>query len=224
MVTQYDASASGRASTLSLESDFASSDTIQIKNLQLPFGVIAPDVWGKAKEQPALVSINLLLNGGGFGSASDTDKLDDSTIHYGNLAKKVRASCREQQTADELRQNIEQIVCEMAKKEGGRCFIVARSTLEVDLPKASMFGGGVTFVSVTSYDEGGRSVTNSTIFRVRDVKIMTLIGVNAYERSMKQPLMASIELHLRTEADTATLFNLEKLLVQVSVVALRAFL
>ncbi len=63
-------------------------DIISVKNLQLPAGVVAPDVWGKAKEQPALLTVSLVLRGEGFGKAAEGDRLDASTIHYGELSKR----------------------------------------------------------------------------------------------------------------------------------------
>lgn len=209
-----------RASASHPESSATSRDSVALKNLQLPFGVIAPDVWGKAKEQPAIVSIHLLLNGG-FASASSKDELDESTIHYGILAKRIRSSCREGQTAGDLSQNVEGIITDMARKESGR-FAVARSTVEVHLPKASMFGDGVTLINATTYDDSGKEVAASRVFSLKGVKIMTLIGVNSYERSNTQPLIVDLLLNLRPNAQTmdsnstVALFNLEQTLVEES--------
>ncbi|KAK4504491.1 hypothetical protein PRZ48_005407 [Zasmidium cellare] len=198
-----------------------SSDTITLTNLQLPHGIIAPDVWGKPKEQPALITLSLLLQGSGFGSAAQGDKLDDSTIHYGNLAKKIRAGCVEGQSAGDLSAVVEKSILEMGMKSAGR-FIVARASVEVVLPKASMFGdGGVTLGTTTSYDETGRVLGVGRVFGVKGIKVMTLIGVNGYERSQKQPLVVSVLLHLRSEVretgsgETVALFNLEQMVVQI---------
>ncbi|KXT16594.1 hypothetical protein AC579_6637 [Pseudocercospora musae] len=210
---------SPRASTTDPDSANLSRDTIAIKNLQIPFGVIAPDVWGKAKEQPALVSINLLLKGG-FASASSKDELDESTIHYGILAKRVRSSCRDGQTAGDLSQIIETIITDMARKDSGR-FAVAKSTVDVQLPKASMFGDGIALSLITTYDSTGKAVAAGRIFSLKGVKIMTLIGVNSYERTNTQPLIVDILLHLRPQAQTTdsnstvALFNLEQTLVEI---------
>lgn len=195
------------------------SDVISIKNLQLPFGVIAPDVWGKPKEQPALVSVTCLLRSG-FVSAADRDALDNSTIHYGHLAKRIRASCAANQTAGHVSNNADRILAEMASKPDGR-FILARSVIDVNLPKASMFGESLSLVNVTMYDESGRSVSVQRTFSVTNVRIMTLIGVNSYERSGKQPVVATVHLSLGPEmqsmdsSQTVALFNMEHALVQV---------
>ncbi|KAK3650999.1 hypothetical protein LTR56_006051 [Elasticomyces elasticus] len=198
-------------------------DIISVKNLQLPAGVVAPDVWGKPKEQPALLTITLVLNGG-FASAASKDALDGSTIHYGELSKRIRSACGEQgQTAGDVSAHAERVICEMARKGEGK-FIVARSVVEVNLPKASMYGDGATLINTTEYDEAGRARAAQRVFVVKEVKLMLLVGVNGYERTAKQPIIAGVWLYLGESADgkesgsaqTAALFNLEQTLVQIT--------
>ena len=76
-------------------------DVILLQNLQLPHGVVDRNCWGEAKEQPALVSVKLWLRDG-FGSTAGSDALDQTTIHYGQLAKRIRASNGANQTVVEL--------------------------------------------------------------------------------------------------------------------------
>ncbi|KAK5705239.1 hypothetical protein LTR97_002356 [Elasticomyces elasticus] len=198
-------------------------DIISVKNLQLPAGVVAPDVWGKPKEQPALLTITLVLNGG-FSSAASKDALDGSTIHYGELSKRIRSACGEQgQTAEDVSAHAERVICEMARKGEGK-FIVARSVVEVNLPKASMYGDGATLIRTTEYDETGNARVAQRVFVVKEVKLMLLVGVNGYERTAKQPIIASLWLYLGGSADgeeggsaqTVALFNLEQTLVQIT--------
>nr|POE99514.1 putative utp--glucose-1-phosphate uridylyltransferase [Quercus suber] len=70
------------------------SDAISITNLSLPHPVLAPDVWGNAKAQPAALSLTVQLRGE-FQSAASRDALDASTLHYGELAKHIRSACCE---------------------------------------------------------------------------------------------------------------------------------
>jgi dihydroneopterin aldolase len=209
----------------------AGHDIISVKNLQLPFGVVAPDVWGKPKEQPALVTITLVLKNG-FSSAASKDELDNSTIHYGELSKRIRNACAVQgQTAGHVSSHVERAIRELGTKKtrrdvdgssaaGGSSFIVGRSVVEVNLPKASMYGDGVALSTVSEYDHADKVVFAQRVFMVKDVKIMTLVGVNAYERTAKQPLVASLWVYLGDEKDvgsegTVALFNMEQTLVQV---------
>lgn len=203
------------------------TDTIRLQNLQLSHGVQAPDVWGKPKDQPALVSLTLTLRHG-FGSAADSDALDASTIHYGELAKRIRANCAAAgQTVECVLVNVERIACGMAQKAPGR-FILGRCGAEVTLPKASMYGDGVTLGRFSFFDDQGRaSMHGRRVFTVKAIKVMAMIGVNDYERAAKQPIVATCSLHTDSSTEmnggrgeqTAALFQLEQTLVQVRVIA-----
>jgi dihydroneopterin aldolase len=185
------------------------SDAIHIKNLQLPFGILAPDVWGQVKQQPALLTIHLPLLRG-FHSASDADRLDSSTIHYGTLAKEIRASSRADQTLAEVSQNVGAVIAKLAASGA-----LARSRVLIALPKASMAGESVEITQVTEFGDKGDRIGVETEFAVQDVKVMTLVGVNGYEREAKQPLVVSVRLSTREE-HWAPMFQLEQTLVQVS--------
>ncbi|KAK1079020.1 hypothetical protein LTR33_006735 [Friedmanniomyces endolithicus] len=201
-------------------------DIISVKNLQLPAGVVAPDVWGKAKEQPALLTVSLVLRGEGFGKAAEGDRLDASTIHYGELSKRIRAACSTpNQTAGHVSAHAERVIAEMSRKSAISS-IVARSIVDVHLPKASMYGEGITLTNITDYDERGRTRAARRVFVVKGVKLMLLVGVNGYEWSGKQPVLASLWLDLggagglegggSGSGGTVALFNLEQTLVQIT--------
>ncbi|KAK1060334.1 hypothetical protein LTR74_011966 [Friedmanniomyces endolithicus] len=200
-------------------------DIISVKNLQLPAGVVAPDVWGKAKEQPALLTVSLVLRGEGFGKAAEGDRLDASTIHYGELSKRIRAACSTpNQTAGHVSAHAERVIAEITRKSATSS-IVARSIVDVHLPKASMYGDGITLTNITDYDERGRTRAARRVFVVKGVKLMLLVGVNEYERGGKQPVLASLWLDLggagpleggSGSGSTVALFNLEQTLVQIT--------
>lgn len=207
------------ASTSGEATDPTDADTISIQNLQLPFGILALDVWGKAKEQPGLVSVTVGLRDG-FQSAAEHDALDASTIHYGELAKRIRGGCTARQPVGELIATVGQVVQDMADKDGRS--IVASTAVALDLPKASMFGDGVTFRAATFYDEHGRQTADPHwAVTVRNVKIMTMIGVNSYERTAKQPIVATCTWHITSRAQAAApalekaVYRFEQTLVQV---------
>lgn len=193
----------------------AARDTITIKNLQLPHGLLAPDVWGNLKEQPALISITLHLHGNGFNTAANQDALDVSTIHYGQLAKLIRSNSVPDSTPSTLDTQIAQSITAMATKSTGN-FIVAESIVEINLPKASMYGdAGISIITSTSFTTSGTETSSKQTFSIKDVKIMTLLGVNTYERTANQPLLASLNVYIQGSRDTAKLFGLERHLVEV---------
>lgn len=90
------------------------NDTVSLKNLRLSRGIIAP-IWGAPKEQPCLVSVNLVLSRG-FDSAAGKDALDENTIHYGTLAKSIRtAAGGKSSTLVELHEVIENVISELCE-------------------------------------------------------------------------------------------------------------
>ena len=209
------------------------TNIISIKCLQLPAGIVAPDVWGKLKEQPALVSVKLVLRGKGFSSAASKDELDESTLHYGQLAKSIRARCsRAEQRVSDVSTAVNLVVESMATKRGkidGKewsSFVVAHSIVDVVLPKASMAGEKVTVTSERNYDEAGGLLESEGQYVIDDVKVMTLVGVNGYERTAKQPLVARLGVswpgdHVHDlgihDSGTGTLWSLEGALIEVRV-------
>lgn len=187
---------------------------ICITNLTLPHPVLAPDVWGKEKEQPAVLNITLTLRGNGFGSSGNLDILDDSTIHYGLLAKKIRAACTAGLDLKGLCLATETAVLEMGRKRGNTQ-IIGESRIEVGLCKASMFGEDLKFVMVRHQGVDGRCEGLWTRFELKGMKIMVLVGVNAYERQAKQPLVIDLGLWY-DKGPVVGLFSLEKTVVEVS--------
>lgn len=91
-----------------------SNDTVSLRNLRLNHGIIAP-IWGTPKEQPALISVDLVLRNG-FESAAGKDALDDNTVHYGILAKSIRgAAGGKNQPLDAFHAMLENVVTDLGE-------------------------------------------------------------------------------------------------------------
>lgn len=190
-------------------------DIVSVKGLQLPHGVHAPDAWGKTKEQPALLSVTLTLKSS-FSSAGSKDELDDSTIHYGKLAKSLRARSKSEQTCDQVISSCALDTAiemgERSRNSGGNA--IAHCRAELLLPKASMFG---LCGLVCCYDASSNfSMTQgkSWGFFLKDVNLMCLVGVNEYERAGKQPVVVNFSLD-EVPRPEAFLFQIERLLIEV---------
>ena len=193
-----------------------STAMVSVNNLQLPFGITVPDVWGKRKPQPAFVTLHLQLRHD-LRSAAGIDALNQNTIHYGELATRIRAGCTASQTAFSFSHMVEEVIERMGRRKNGS-FRLSTAVIKLSLSKASMFGECVNLISILSYDDHGPSGPPQRIFSVQDMKIMTLIGVNEYERGRKQPLVASVELYLSDETGSSQeldLFEVEQILVNV---------
>ena len=201
-----------------------SGDTVLIKKLQLPHGVVAPDVWGKAKQQPAVVSVNLVLSQT-FGTVAENDALDENTIHYGQLAKQIRAGCTPDQDVATVFTMIDSTVRKMGMRSNGTSRLI-RSEIELDLPKASMSGTSVRAISKLHFENDGQSKSLMRVYCLRNLSLMALIGVNSHERNARQPLIANLELSFdgaQTGSDTyydASVSTLEPRLSEVHLFSL----
>lgn len=192
-------------------------DSVALKNLQVE--IIAPNVWGTPKEQPALVSVFLTLSHG-FESAASKDAVDQNTVNYGTLAKRIRAGCEKNQTLETFSSMVENIVVDMSMREDGTCR-VSRSIIQVKLPRASMYGQSMELTTIMSYNDSGESTLPQRMFGLRNMKLMVLIGVKDEERTGKQPLVADLNLSMgakpkeNVSSMNAALFSVERKLAQV---------
>jgi dihydroneopterin aldolase len=197
---------------------------VSVRNVQLPSGAIAPNIWLETKEQPALASVSLWLRDS-FTSAASQDALDDSTVHYGELSKRVRTACTSEEGQRSALEGVFQAAEHMARKpksEGDK-FVAKRIAAKLTLPKASAFGEALTLSEVKLYDEKGSKTGGFRTFACKNLKVPTLIGVNAYERKGRQPLVMDFALDfdshsyesLSSEQHMDMLFPIERDLVDV---------
>lgn len=195
-------------------------DTVSLHKLQLE--VSAPTVWSVPKVQPALLTIHLILRNG-FGTAANQDALDENTIHYGDLAKRIRAQCQDKPTLEALFPLVETVYSDMALRKDGTCRL-SRSMVVINLSQASMHGESCELVDIQDHERNGKSLPSGWQFRIKDIKIMLLIGLKNEERERKQPVVINLDLILDAEKDVSNesitrrnsaLFNLERKLIEV---------
>ena len=167
-----------------------SSATIAIKKLHCPRPIIAPDVWGLHKELPAYFDIHIHLKQS-FASAADRDALDESTIHYGQLAKKIRSACTPGSGPLDALSEVEEAVMAMGLKSGNRS-IIAESHIDLHLPKASMYGDMLLLRNWARFGDKNAPISSGLDFELQNLRLMGLIGVNDYERTGKQPIVATL--------------------------------
>lgn len=88
-----------------------------------------------------------------------------------------------------------------------RCF-----ELTVNLPKASLLGGGVSLTRIALFGRDGESrpQPRGMSLKIHDLRVPTLIGVNDNERKAKQVVVASIEIDkFNIEEDVFTMIEAE---------------
>ncbi|KAF2822407.1 hypothetical protein CC86DRAFT_329934 [Ophiobolus disseminans] len=160
-------------------------DKIIVQNLEVIVNA-GTDVWGRKKKQRALISVTVTLTTD-FASASSTDTVDDSTVHYGVLSKAIQAL-----VADESREwvstpQLSWSIAESVRKVAGSTGVHAIET-NICYIKGSMFGDGAGLI--TSKIETSGAYSN--VLYLRNVHIPCLIGVNSNERLQKQPVVLNI--------------------------------
>lgn len=160
-------------------------DKIMVQNLEVVVNA-GKDVWGRQKKQRALISVTLTL-GKQFTSASSTDSVDDSTVHYGTLSKAIQARFKDDTMAWMSTAALSAAVSKSVRDVAGSTDIYAIET-NICYMKGSMFGEGAGHI--TSRIEG--TGTRSNVLYLRDVRIPCLIGVNANERLQKQPVVLNV--------------------------------
>jgi len=166
---------------LSLLTASNSQDVIELKDLALQHSQHAgTDAWGRQKDQSVLISVRLVLRQT-FESAAASDVLDGSTLHYGLLAKRIRAvkAAERWETLEDFAKRIEASLLGQAYKAD----LLDSCSIEVKLPKASLLGDCVIFC----YNVKGHK--SATYIYLRSVNVPVLVGVNANERARKQPLL-----------------------------------
>ena len=194
--------------------------SIRVTNLQTSLPV-AKDAWGRqGKLQPVLISASVSLREP-FSSASSSDTVTNSTIHYGILSKAILESCQQCTeifnssgsanvvcTVEFLAQFIHLFLTHSVVQGDlePRCLRVVNdlvlppkllSSLElvIKLPKASLIGNAVSFRYHHTYKVDGQGPDKlSSMLRLHDLRIPTLVGVNPNERLAKQILVVNVEL------------------------------
>lgn len=181
------------------------SAVICVRDLQstTSFGA---DAWGRrGKEQPLLVSAELHLSEPFHAAASD-DRVSDDTVHYGILAKGIQSSLKRlagEQGDLPLRSALEHLLEDVTYSGGSRDDVGATtifrdsrrlrySGLTMTLPKASLRGEGISLSHHMSWVDATRECHWTDRLRLHNLRVPTLIGVNANEREAKQIVVADI--------------------------------
>lgn len=182
-------------------------DRIIVRNLEVVVNA-GKDVWGRQKKQRAFISVTLTL-GEQFTSASATDSVDQSTVHYGTLSKAIQAQLQADSawlSTVALSASISQGV----RKVAGSTKIYAIET-DVCYLKGSMFGDGAGHINSTIEDSGMRS----SVLYLRNLRIPCVIGVNSNERLQKQPVVVNLWLEKVPEDRIDDYAELETLVFKV---------
>jgi dihydroneopterin aldolase len=174
--------------------------------------IVGTDAWGRrGKNQPVLISASASLRSP-FESASSEDAVTGSTIHYGVMSNAILGACKlfsldPSKEANWLSDLVDSIHVGLTKNAfttsgessqeppAAASSIMSSLKIKVLLPKASLLGSGVSLTKYLIFDPAQiTAVSESWILTLHDLKIPTLIGVNANERLAKQLVVATVKI------------------------------
>ncbi|KAI9053411.1 hypothetical protein LZ554_002369 [Drepanopeziza brunnea f. sp. 'monogermtubi'] len=221
---------------------------------------ISTDAWGRSSvsgsiPQPVLLSCALSLRLP-FTTASSSDTVAASTVHYGTLSKAMLAACeafRLRGEGTEKGMGMRDLVAWLLLRLTGQDILAAPQApqgehgsgngsgdengneervepllkpgslklleLEVSLPKASLMGSGVSLTGSVAYggDQGGgeqQPSAYSMVLKLHELRVPTLVGVNACERLAKQMVYVGVEMQRWDCPDEDGYARLEEVVVK----------
>lgn len=162
-----------------------SSDKVSVKNLDI-IANAGYDMWGQKKAQRVHISVSLSMKDT-FASAAQSDTVDTSTVHYGKLSKALvlKVETLSQWTSPN---ELLDVVVSAAKDEAAAPGALSVIEAEVFFVKASRAGEGVS-LQLYHIPELDRT---STVLCLHRLSYLSLIGVNAIERTMRQRVFVSV--------------------------------
>jgi len=160
-------------------------DKILVDNLEVSVNA-GTDVWGRKKKQRATISVVVTL-GQHFTSASTTDTVDQSTIHYGTLSRAIQARLLDGASEWVSSATLSAIILDSVRGMAGSTCIHAIQTT-IKYVKGSMFGESIGYTTCNNERDG----TKSNTLCLQNVRIPCLIGVNPNERLRKQPVVVNL--------------------------------
>lgn len=184
-------------------------DKIMVQNLEVVVNA-GKDVWGRQKKQRAAISVTVTL-ADKFASASSTDTVDNSTIHYGILSKAIQARFADENQGWIPTVQLSVLVAQCIRTVAGSTAVHAIET-NVRYLKGSMFGDGAGHI--ISHIE--RTKLCSNVLYLQNMRIPCLIGVNSNERLQKQPVVVNLWVDCVAESRVDEYPQLESLLFSVS--------
>lgn len=103
---------------------------------------------------------------------------------------------------------------------------VSHATFTFTFPKATSFGQSLDIVTTIAYDRGSKPTVVHRGLKLKEMRLMVLIGVNDDERLQKQPVIVEFELLLGKDADENVsslcneLFRVEANLAKVCIIVI----
>jgi FolB domain-containing protein len=166
-------------------SSIPQTDIVFVNSLELSVNV-GPDRWGKSRAQPVLISIYLHLHSSYLAAVGETDDVRDS-VHYGHLSKAITNVVEADNTFSGINGLVD-VVTKAAFDLAGEA--AAAVKVVVDLRQMILLAGGFSVEVITPAATSSKDAPVRVI--VKDMLLLTIIGVNPPEREAKQQVIINI--------------------------------
>lgn len=166
----------------------STQDTVFVRNVSIQAHV-GPDSWGRSKQQPALISVRLTFP---IDKAGLSDNIEDC-MDYRKIYKALTSLNNK---------NFEHIF-HLAHQASREALLAGQGTevvTTVVLPKGLLHSEGVS-ASVHIESESGFA-----LWQIHKLVIPCIIGIGAFERPRKQPVVVDVKLN---ETNSSSLSLLE---------------
>ena len=185
------------------------NDTVSVRNLSLCL-CAAYDIWGRAKHQPAYISVTVGLSQP-FTSAATTDTVNASTVHYGQLSKAIMREMSTHETTNWLSpSDVIWLLASAVRDVPANPTVISTVEGELGLPKATRFGEGIGLAFQQDYGNSSICLT----LHIKRLRLGALVGVNSHERGLKQMLVVSVWIDRAEESVLSSYNELEQLCVK----------
>ncbi|CAI2175476.1 17556_t:CDS:1 [Funneliformis geosporum] len=174
-------------------------DKIIINNLEV-HNIIGVDSWERVKKQPIIINLTIFTS---LSQAGNTDNIQQYSIDYGTVTKVVTKFSEESSF-----KSIEALADAIAKL----CiteFHIPKIYIRLEKPKALLHAkcAGVEITRTKDeYSESPKTTNengNSDIIFVRDLKLISIIGINPWERDEKQSVIINLTIYPKYKAESS---------------------
>lgn len=221
-------------------------DQVELKSLALPQPILAPSPWThfqpsgtisrettiklRWQPQPGTVSINLSLMPPAFVTVARGDVLDGNTMHYGILAKSIRAKLAADQIEEldiySVFESVTELVREQCRligpdRQSNSLAPIRKMMVQVEFPRAGMFAKELRLGEETDFTRSSETPGHRAWFELCELRMEVLIGVNDYERAAPQQVIAQVSCHWNGKAagrmgEGDFVFHFEATILEVS--------
>ncbi|KAI5956509.1 FOL1 [Candida jiufengensis] len=160
------------------------TDQVFVKEISAT-AITGKDAWNRPTPQPINISISVLTD---FHKASVTDKLKYS-VNYAVLTRNISDFMKSNEhknfkSLGNIAESVSSIVLNETKNSG------KIANIKVNSPKSEIRADSVEYEVIRSNDE---SLPISDIYRVKKLRLLTIIGVFTFERYQKQIVDIDLE-------------------------------